>query len=123
MREHWNVQILASMELGVVTGGPFRWVRHPNYVAVFVELMALPLLHTAWCTALAGTMIHYWVLKERIRVEEATLLSSPAYVALMGSKPRFVPLFFRGAMQQTNERPAQALRAPRRDPLMSSTPW
>src|SRR4051794_11647530 len=30
---HWNVQVMNSLELGVVTEGPFRWIRHPNYVA------------------------------------------------------------------------------------------
>ena len=51
MGAHWNVEVMASGPLGVVTSGPFRWVRHPNYLAVFVELVALPLIHTAWITA------------------------------------------------------------------------
>ena len=38
---------MRSLSLGVVTGGPYRFVRHPNYVAVFVELLALPLVHGA----------------------------------------------------------------------------
>src|SRR6184192_1516792 len=41
MAGHWNVQVVNSLSLGVVTSGPFRWVRHPNYVAVFVELLSL----------------------------------------------------------------------------------
>ncbi len=44
----------ARLSLGVVTGGPYRFVRHPNYVAVFVELLALPLVHGAWLTALSA---------------------------------------------------------------------
>ena len=44
---HWNVRVVPSMPLGVVTDGPYRFVRHPNYVAVFVELAALPLVHGA----------------------------------------------------------------------------
>lgn len=95
MSEHWNIQVMASVELGVVVAGPYRWVRHPNYVAVFVELIALPLIHTAWLTALIGTVFHYWVLRERIRIEEATLLANPMYVTAMGSKPRFFPRLFR----------------------------
>lgn len=91
---HWNVQVVASSGLGVVTSGPYRWIRHPNYVAVFVELIALPLLHTAWLTAAAGSVAHAWVLRKRIRTEEAVLLSDPAYVRAMGSKPRFFPTSF-----------------------------
>jgi methyltransferase len=91
MAEHWNVQVLDSMRLGVVTHGPFRWIRHPNYLAVFVELVALPLLHTAWLTALLGGLAHIWVLRQRIAVEEAVLFANPTYRAAMGPKPRFVP--------------------------------
>ena len=88
---HWNVQIMDSAPLGVVTGGPFRFIRHPNYVAVFLELLALPLVHGAWITALGGAACHVWVLAHRIRAEEAALLAHPSYQQLMGGKPRFIP--------------------------------
>jgi len=88
---HWNTRIMASLPLGVVTAGPFRWIRHPNYVAVFVELAALPLVHAAWTTAIVGAGAHLWVLRGRIRAEEAMLLADPGYRALMGGKPRFWP--------------------------------
>ena len=91
MGQHWNVRVIDSTRLGVVTGGPFRYIRHPNYLAVFVELLTLPLLHSAWLTALIGGMFHVWVLRQRIAIEERTLLADPTYRALMGSKPRFVP--------------------------------
>jgi methyltransferase len=88
---HWNVRIMASLELGVVTDGPFRWIRHPNYVAVFVELTALPLVHGAYLTALLGATAHVWVLWHRIHAEETVLLANPTYRARMGDKPRFLP--------------------------------
>ena len=88
---HWNVRVVGSRALGVVTRGPYRWVRHPNYVAVFVELAALPLVHGAWLTALAGTALHVFVLRRRLALEEAVLAADPLYRAAMGDKPRFVP--------------------------------
>ena len=88
---HWNVQIMDSAPLGVVTSGPFRFIRHPNYVAVFFELLALPLVHGAWVTALAGAACHVWVLAHRIRAEETALLAHASYQQLMGGKPRFIP--------------------------------
>jgi methyltransferase len=88
---HWNVQVMDSLSLGVVTGGPFRFVRHPNYLAVFTELTALPLIHSAWLTAALGTAAHVWVLYHRIRAEEAALFAHPAYRQQMGGKPRFLP--------------------------------
>lgn len=57
----WNVEVMSSSRLGVVTTeGPYRWIRHPNYTAVFVEMLALPLIHSAWITAIAGTVLHWW---------------------------------------------------------------
>lgn len=92
--EHWNVQVVDSTKLGVVTSGPFRFVRHPNYAAVFVEMLALPLMHTAWLTATIGTIAHVGVLHQRLAVEDPVLLANPAYRTAMGAKPRFVPGLF-----------------------------
>jgi methyltransferase len=94
LSEHWNVGVMASTRLGVVTRGPYRWVRHPNYLAVFIELLALPLIYTAWITALVGGIAHVWVLRRRLAVEEATLAADPNYQAAMGGKPRFLPRLF-----------------------------
>jgi len=90
----WSVQVLTPSQLGIVTGGPFRHVRHPNYAAVYVEMIAIPLVHTAWLTALAGALAHLFVLRARVRLEESVLLADPDYRAAMGSKPRFVPRLF-----------------------------
>jgi methyltransferase len=94
LRGHWNVQVVDSARLGVVTAGPYKWVRHPNYVAVFAELVSLPLIYSAWITALAGAVCDAWVLHKRLAVEDAVLLANPAYRAAMGGKPRFFPRLF-----------------------------
>jgi methyltransferase len=91
---HWNVQVVSSTRLGVISSGPYRWVRHPNYAAVFVEMIALPMIYTAWVTALAGAIGHLFVLRARLRVEDGALLADSAYRAAMGAKPRFLPRFF-----------------------------
>lgn len=89
---HWNVQVMRSTpELGVVSDGPYRFVRHPNYVAVFTELLALPLVHGAWLTALLGSGLHALVLRRRIALEESVLMADEAYRTAMGGKPRFIP--------------------------------
>lgn len=92
--EHWNVQVVDSTRLGFITSGPFRYVRHPNYAAVFAEMIALPLIHSAWITALAGAFLHIVILSLRLSVEDPVLLSNPDYAAAMGSKPRFLPGLF-----------------------------
>jgi methyltransferase len=91
MGEHWNVRVMDSVHLGVVCEGPFRWIRHPNYVAVFLELEAIPLLHSAWVTALVGGFLHSWVLARRLALEEPILLADLDYRTKMAWKPRFVP--------------------------------
>ncbi len=92
--EHWNVQVMDSTRLGVVTSGPFRYVRHPNYAAVFAEMLALPLIHTAWITATAGAIAYMGVLAQRLSTEERVLFANPDYRAAMTGKPRFLPGLF-----------------------------
>ena len=91
---HWNVQVMDSTGLGVITTGPFRYVRHPNYAAVFTEMVALPLIHTAWITAVVGSLAHVVVLSQRLSTEERVLLANPEYRETMGHKPRFLPGIF-----------------------------
>jgi methyltransferase len=92
--EHWNVQVVDSTRLGVIVSGPFRFVRHPNYAAVFAEMLALPLVHTAWITALAGSVAHIAVLAQRLSMEERVLFADPNYRSTMAGKPRFLPGLF-----------------------------
>jgi methyltransferase len=75
----WNSRVIVVPGLPPVRRGPYRlrWLRHPNYVAVVVELVALPLVHTAWVTALAFSVLNAAVLRARIRVENAALASLP----------------------------------------------
>jgi len=92
--EHWNVQVMNSTGMGVITNGPFRYVRHPNYAAVFVEMLALPLIHCAWITAVAGSLAHIVVLSQRLATEERVLFSDARYRQAMAGKPRFIPGLF-----------------------------
>jgi methyltransferase len=92
--DHWNVQVMNSTGLGVITSGPFRYVRHPNYAAVFTEMLVLPLIHTAWITALFGSAAHILVLSQRLVTEEKVLFSDARYRDAMSGKPRFLPGLF-----------------------------
>jgi methyltransferase len=69
----WNTRVIVVPGLPLVDSGPYRWFRHPNYVAVVAEGLALPLVHTAWVTALVFTLANAALLGVRIRVEEAAL--------------------------------------------------
>jgi methyltransferase len=108
LAEHWNVQVMDSTRLGIVTRGPYRWIRHPNYLAVFVELISLPLLHTAWLTAVWASATNVWVLRRRLEVEERVLLADPMYRATMAGKPRFVPRLFPNESEPADSAPQSA---------------
>lgn len=69
----WTTRVLVLPGRPRVTRGPYRWLRHPNYVAVVIEGLALPLVHSAWLTAAAFTLLNAALLTVRIRCEEAAL--------------------------------------------------
>lgn len=69
----WNTRVIVVPGGERVERGPYRWLRHPNYVAVVLEGAALPLVHGAWITAAAFTVLNAWLLTVRIRVEDRAL--------------------------------------------------
>jgi methyltransferase len=69
----WNTRVIVVPGASRITGGPYRLIPHPNYVAVVVEGFALPLVHGAWITALAFTVLNAALLRARIEVENAAL--------------------------------------------------
>ncbi|MFI8436094.1 isoprenylcysteine carboxyl methyltransferase family protein [Streptomyces sp. NPDC079020] len=69
----WNTRVIVVPGLPLVTGGPYRWLRHPNYVAVAAEGLALPLVHGAWVTATVFTVLNGALMAVRIRCEEGAL--------------------------------------------------
>ncbi|MDQ3734367.1 MAG: hypothetical protein M3400_10285 [Actinomycetota bacterium] len=75
----WNTRIVVIPGLPLVMAGPYRRLRHPNYVAVVVEGIALPLVHCAWITAVTFTVLNaVLLLRFRIPAEERALESAAA---------------------------------------------
>jgi methyltransferase len=69
----WNTRVISIPKVPLVQRGPYRWLHHPNYVAVVLEGVALPLVHTAWLTAACFTALNAVLLTARIKVEDAAL--------------------------------------------------
>lgn len=67
----WTTRVLWVPGDPMVKGGPYRFLRHPNYVAVVVELAALPLVHSAWATAALFSVLNGVMLAVRLRTETA----------------------------------------------------
>jgi len=71
--EHWCTRVIVVPDAPRVVRGPYRFFPHPNYVAVVIEGLALPLVHSAWITAIAFTVANACLLAVRIRTEDRAL--------------------------------------------------
>jgi methyltransferase len=89
--DRWNLRIVVVPGEAAVTEGPYRFVRHPNYLAVFVEFLALPLVHTAWLTAAVFFALAVPVMARRIRHEEAALAGHSDYGRAFAGRPQVLP--------------------------------
>ncbi len=71
--ESWNTRILVVPGAKLVKRGPYKYLDHPNYVVVVVEILAFPLIFGAWVTALVFTALNAALLYVRIREEDRAL--------------------------------------------------
>lgn len=77
--DRWTVRIVAGPRLKLASGGPFRHLRHPDYLAVLVAVPAVALVCGAWRTALVFGLANAVVVRARIRLEERTLAAYVPY--------------------------------------------
>ncbi len=75
----WNTKIIILPGADVVRKGPYKWIRHPNYLIVTIELLILPLLFGAYFTAVIYSLLNLWMLSVRIPVEEKALKEATNY--------------------------------------------
>lgn len=87
--ERWNTRIIVMPDAAPVTRGLYRWIRHPNYVAVMIEIAALPMIRGSWITAAVFTLANALMLAVRIPAEERAL--GAGYSEALGSVGRFFP--------------------------------
>ena len=71
--KQWNTRVVVIPGAERVSGGPYRLMSHPNYVAVVADGIALPLVHGAWITALTFTVLNALLLRKRISIENSAL--------------------------------------------------
>jgi methyltransferase len=71
--ENWNTRILVVPGAKPVRRGPYRYLKHPNYVVVVVEILTFPLIFGAWITALVFSALNAALLSVRIREEDRAL--------------------------------------------------
>jgi methyltransferase len=87
--DRWNTRIVVTPEREPVTTGPYRFMRHPNYLAVVIEIAAVPMIGGAIFTAIAFTIGNALILAVRIPAEERAM--GAHYEDALGSRRRFIP--------------------------------
>jgi len=85
----WNTRIIVVPGAEPVTAGPFRFLRHPNYLAVMLEALGVPLIHGAWLSAAVFVAANATLLSVRIPAEEHAL--GERYSRAFAGLPRFLP--------------------------------
>ncbi|HTW87717.1 MAG TPA: isoprenylcysteine carboxylmethyltransferase family protein [Candidatus Binataceae bacterium] len=86
--ERWSTRIIVIPGALPVTSGPYRFMRHPNYLAVVLEVAALPLIRANWYTAIGFSIANAIVLAVRIPAEERAMGAS--YREAFASRRRFI---------------------------------
>jgi methyltransferase len=74
-----------------INHGIYRFIRHPNYLGVILEIGAVPLLHSAYLTAIVFSIANALLLAWRIRTEETALKAHNSYEQIFADRPRFLP--------------------------------
>lgn len=87
---YWNTKIIVLPEAPVVEKGPYRFLRHPNYTVVILEIAFIPLMFQAYWTAIVFSILNAWMLSVRIKVEEGALKGETKdYAERFKAKKRF----------------------------------
>lgn len=89
--ERWTVNVMTLPGEPPVQTGIYRYLRHPNYLGVILELLAVPLLHSAYLTSAVFSLANAWLLSVRIAAEEQALREDCNYQQVFGQQPRFFP--------------------------------
>ncbi|MGG1675205.1 isoprenylcysteine carboxyl methyltransferase family protein [Neobacillus sp. NRS-1170] len=91
----WNTKIIVLPDAPAIRKGPYRYMKHPNYFVVTIELLVIPSLFSAYLTAFLFMIINAIMLDIRIREEENALKSLTEYEGTFKDCHRFIPKFIK----------------------------
>ncbi|RDU36405.1 hypothetical protein DRW41_12785 [Neobacillus piezotolerans] len=89
--KYWNTKIIVLPGAAIVKRGPYKFIRHPNYAIVTLELLVIPLLFQAYITAALFAVLNAIMLSVRIPAEEEALRNLSEYGKIIDGSNRFVP--------------------------------
>lgn len=87
----WNTRILVLPHAHLDLKGPYRYIRHPNYLVVIIEILTFPLIFGLYITALLFSFLNLCMILYRISIEEKALAEATASYSMIMDKPRFMP--------------------------------
>jgi methyltransferase len=87
----WNTKIIILPGADIIKRGPYKIIKHPNYLIVAIELMVIPLMFNAYITMTVFTLLNILILSIRIPAEEKALKELTKYESEFSNKGRFVP--------------------------------
>lgn len=88
---YWNTKIIVLPEADVIVKGPYKYIKHPNYFIVTVELIVIPLMFNAYWTLFIFALLNQFILSIRIPIEEKALAEATDYQTVHRGKKRFFP--------------------------------
>ncbi|KAA0550175.1 hypothetical protein FZW96_02195 [Bacillus sp. BGMRC 2118] len=87
--KYWNTKIIVLPNTSIVKKGPYKYLRHPNYTIVALEIVLIPMLFGAYLTAVTFTLLNILILSVRIPLEEKALMNETDYMEKFKEISRF----------------------------------
>lgn len=87
----WSTRVMTVPGTAPEQRGIYRYIRHPNYLGVELEVLSVPLVHSAYITSAIFGLANALLLRDRIRREEQALEEINGYLELFRDQPRFLP--------------------------------
>lgn len=78
---HWNTKVLVIRGKKLVTRGPYKYIRHPIYISVIIEIAVIPLIFSCYITTTIFSLLNLILLRRRIKIEEGALREALTQVA------------------------------------------
>lgn len=69
----WNTKIIVLKGSRLVSAGPYKYLKHPNYIAVITEILVIPLIFSCYITCIVFSILNIIVLTRRIKIEQTAL--------------------------------------------------
>lgn len=91
LKQRWTLPIVILPNTPVVNRGIYRYLRHPNWLGVILEIAAIPLIHGAYLTAIIFSLANSLLMSKRIQMEEEALATDSNYTVVFANRPRFIP--------------------------------